>query len=164
MSRSLDSLAPYFAPVAKSFVATLKERGVRCIVWDAGRTTAAQVALFAQGRETLAEVNRLRSIADMPPIDAADNTYTVTDCDGVTRKSRHQSLEALDIVVLDSKGRPAWNYINHSDEYKQIADIAAEFGLDSGARWMKRADGSPSPYASVGLGWDPPHHEKRRNA
>jgi len=52
---------------------------------------------------------------------------TVTDCDGVSRKSLHQSGLAMDISIVDENGDTVW------DESKY--QIVAKFWKSIGGRW-----------------------------
>lgn len=165
MSRRIEDLAPYFQDAARAFWNDVVTRGPRCMLYSTARTTAEQVAMYAQGREPLDRVNAKRLLADMPPIVEyvgkngkvrSDNDYTITNADGIKIKSAHQSLEAMDIVVLTEAGRPTWDYKRYADEYRLLRDIGREHGLECGADW------APID-TETGLGWDPPHFQ-RRNA
>lgn len=157
MSRRIEDLAPYFRTDAQRFWDDVVAHGPRCMIYNTARTEAEQVALYAQGREEFTRVNALRVLAGMRTIAPSENLYTVTNADGIHHKSAHQSLEALDIVVLNERGNPTWDYVHYADEYKALRDIGREHGLDCGGDWL---DGSP--YAAVGLGWDPPHFQRRK--
>lgn len=74
-----------------------------------------------------------------------------SQCDGIIKISLHQAGLATDWVAIDDNGRPTWDYIKFADVYKDIRDTIIRHGGEAGGTWM------PSPYESVGLGWDPPH-------
>lgn len=160
MSASLNGLDPTCIPKFIALEAGIQANKIRAVRFDAHRTTDEQVARWAQGRaqgpEGLKVVNLLRQKAGMGP---TTDTFIATDCDGVNTPSNHQSGRAADYVVLDEKGKPSWDYHKYAKEYRAIAEIARPLGFLSGADWMKKPDGSPSPYAEDGFGWDPPHHE-----
>ena len=159
MSRRIEDLAPDFQDTARAVMRELE--GLPVLLFQTLRTTAEQAAFWAQGRRELSVVNELRAIADLPPIGEAENRYTITNCDGIKVRSAHQSGRAMDIVALDEHGNPTWDYVRYAETYKAIRDAAQKCGADAGGAWMKQPDGSPSPYAKVGLGWDPPHVQRR---
>ena len=175
MSRRIEDLAPDFQDTARAVMRELE--GLPVLLFQTLRTTAEQAAFWAQGRRELSVVNEQRALADMPPIGEAENRYTVTNCDGIKVRSAQQSGRAMDIVVMrqaeDKEGHPifnddgtpemvpTWDYVRYAETYKAIRDAAQKCGADAGGAWMKQPDGSPSPYARVGLGWDPPHVQRR---
>jgi peptidoglycan L-alanyl-D-glutamate endopeptidase CwlK len=55
-----------------------KALGIEVMVTQIERTDAIQNAYYAQGRQPLAEVNRLRKLAGLYLIDEKENSYTVT--------------------------------------------------------------------------------------
>ncbi len=156
MSSSLNGLDPTVVPRFIALEAGIQAKGIKAMRTDAHRTTDEQIARWAQGRGTLPLVNLLRQKAGMGP---TKDAFTTTDCDGINTPSNHQSGRAADYVVCDEKGDPSWDYHKWSKEYKAIAEVSRALGFRCGADWMKKPDGSPSPYAADGLGWDPPHHE-----
>lgn len=73
-------------------------------------------------------------------------------CDGIRNISLHQARLACDWVALDEKGNRTWDYVKYATTYKAIRDTIIKHGGEAGGSWM-----SGSKFASVGLGWDPPH-------
>lgn len=53
----------------------------------------------------------------------------VTNCDGVSKKSNHQSGNAWDLVPLNSKGKIDWG---NSEAFRKMADIAIKLGITAG--------------------------------
>jgi hypothetical protein len=173
MSSSLNGLDATVVPKFLALEAGLQKAAIKYVRFDAGRTVDEQIARFAQHRGTLVLVNLLRKKAGLAPIveydgkdgkKHSDNDFTSTDCDGINTPSNHQSGRAADYVVLDEKGRATWDYRKYAAQYKAIAEVARGLGFLCGADWMKKPDGNSSPYADVGLGWDPPHHELPKEA
>lgn len=162
MSRKIEDLAPEARSIAYPAIDELERQGIPYWVSATLRTMLQQVASWAQGRGSFELVNLLRRIAGMLPIARRENDYTITECNGVDVRSRHQSGLAIDIAALDENGSPTWDYRGHLEQYKAIAVVMRAAGFESGQDWMTKPDGSPSPYADVGLGWDPPHYEIRR--
>jgi hypothetical protein len=125
------------------------------VLWKATcikRTRAEQVALYAQGRETLAVINELRRVAGLMPIDDAEAKRKVT----WTKNSRHLPIEkgtplaekhpdwvglcyAWDIVIMNGK-TPTWILKVDVDgdnipDYEEAAKVGENLGLIVGARW-----------------------------
>lgn len=55
-----------------------KSLGIEIMVTQIERSDAIQTAYYAQGRQSLSEVNRLRKIAELYLIDEKENSRTVT--------------------------------------------------------------------------------------
>jgi hypothetical protein len=132
-------------------------QGIKYVRWSTKRFQIEQQALFAQGRENLITVNNLREQAGLGLLNASDNLYTVTNCDGLKTKSRHQFGDAVDYVILNKYGKPTWDYVTYCSEYRALRDVGTALGFNCGGSWLKQLNGNPSPYISVNLGWDPPH-------
>ena len=113
MSTRLEDLTSETEAKARLALADLETRGVPVIVTSTLRTEAEQVALYAQGRQSLIAVNALRAEAGLGPIDEQDNSYTVTEAsgkrviDGGTGRSEHQLGIALDVCPL-ANGSAIW--------------------------------------------------------
>jgi peptidoglycan L-alanyl-D-glutamate endopeptidase CwlK len=151
MSTHISDLVPEVRELGLSFLSALDDAGIPYVVTSTLRTVDEQIAYYVQGRAPVDVVNLLRRKADMLPITAADNTYTVTKCDGIVLHSNHQSGKALDVVPMVGH-RPTWDYKKYAAEFKAIGKI----GKGVGFRW----GGDFSPIDLVtGLGWDPPHFE-----
>lgn len=113
-------------------------------------TDAEQIALFAQGRKPLLDVNDLRAKAGLVPIPNSENQYTVTNADGVHDRSNHQGVwvkgkllsRAVDIVPAVDPDGPAgpmkvrvdWKDVN---KFRIFGEIAENEGLVWGGRWHK---------------------------
>lgn len=140
MSTKISDLAPDVAAAATAAIQDMLDRHVPHAVTSTLRTTAEQVALHAQGREDLGTVNRLRELAGLAPIGEDDNSYTVTNADGVKDKSNHQSGRALDIVPVNENDVPIWP--DHSDvRWQMICVVMKEHGFTWGGNWTKEKDG-----------------------
>ena len=150
MSARIGDLHPDMIPLAEAMIAALKAQGVPHVFVSGKRFDAEQAALHAQGRYLLDYVNELRMKAHMTMIGEADNRYTVTNCDGIVKRSAHQSGEAVDIVPRVAPGESSWNYARLQAQYRAIVEEAHLLGLECGADW-------PPIDAKTGLGKDPPH-------
>ena len=131
MNTKISDLMPDVSPLAQAAVDEMEMKGIPHAVTSTLRTVDEQAALYAQGRETLDRVNALRKVAGMYEILASENTYTVTNCDGVNTKSNHQSGRAIDIVPLNDRGSPIWP--PHSDpRWQPIVDVMKGRGFKWG--------------------------------
>ncbi len=139
MSTKLTDLMPDVQGKAQLAVEALKAAGIPYAVTSTLRTEAEQAALYSQGRDALLTVNQLRSTAGLPPIGAADNTYTVTNADGVRYKSNHQGGRALDVVPLNAAGNPSWP-AGSDPRWAQIAKVMKSFGFAWGGDWPRFPD------------------------
>ena len=133
MNAKIDDLVPVVRDAAKRAIADLIARGVPYVVTSTLRTLGEQEALYAQGRKSTDEVNAKRAAAGMYPISAGENSYTVTDCDGTTHKSKHQGGRALDVVPSEG-GRPVWPEWN-DPRWKDIASSFKAEGFEWGGDW-----------------------------
>ena len=152
MSVKLEDLKPEVMYKAQRGFLSLIDGGIPFSVRRTLSTTDEQYAYWLQGRATLEMVNAARVFAYMRPLLPAENTYTVTRCDGKTIRSKHQSGRAIDIVPKDEMGYPTWDYGNYAKQYRQIAQAMKDADFKCGADW-------PPFDKKTGLGWDPPHYE-----
>lgn len=107
MSRDLNMATPFMKSFAEDIIKAAKdELDMTVIVTSVDRTFQLQMALYAQGRQTLAEVNLLRKGVGLPPITAKDNkqvTWTMAskhiinllDMDSTNDKSK-----AIDLGII----------------------------------------------------------------
>lgn len=91
-------------------LAEMDRLGHPMTVTDAFRTTSQQLALYAQGRTRPGRI--------------------VTNADGVTHKSNHQSGRAVDCAFIDEKNQPIWE-----GPWDTYAEVARAAGLNCGADW-----------------------------
>lgn len=132
----IELLDPKFKEKVKIFLNKLDEAGIKYIINETLRDLAVQQAYYAQGREVLETVNRLRSAAKLWPITKSENKKVTW-----TMKSKH--LEGLAIDICPLKNGYAW-WAAPDAEWKKIADISKECGLDAGYFWEQK---------------DAPHHQ-----
>lgn len=125
MSTKLEDLDEPFQAKARAVAAKLNELGIRHAVTETRRSYIAQSDAFKRG---------------------------ASKCDGLNKLSMHQAGLAIDIVPLDDKGRPTWDYVKYADAYKKIGAVCKDFGLDWGGTWTPIDP-------KTGLGWDAPHSQ-----
>ena|SRR4030066_1020093 len=163
-SRSLDDLVPELKEKAIKHQELCKDAGIEIIITCTARLVKEQIALYAQGRQPLDEVNELRRIAGLWPISEEANQRKVT----WTLNSRHlidledvnlynDKARAYDIaIVRDEKNN--WDVkadINENEiaDYEEAARLGESLGLTAGARfkspdwvhfeWSRRGELNP---------------------
>jgi hypothetical protein len=143
----IDLLDPVARPFFEDFLTRLDKRGLIYTVLETLRTWAVQKAYFAQGRETLPEINRLRKAAGLYLLGEAEGKRIVTQ----TMNSVHLHGKAGDIVpVLD--GKIPWVITAENAElWRTFGHLGQEAGLEWGGTW--------APVDRFGIGWDPPHYQ-----
>lgn len=141
MKPRIADMQPELQVKYAAFAARLSEAAIPFALLCVLRTPAEQAAYYAQGRETLAEINRLRAAANMRPLQTKESLLIVTH----TKNSRHfpdnkgQST-AFDIVVLRNGGKMTWDtkWDGNNDgisDYLEAAFIGKALGLECGAFW-----------------------------
>jgi len=146
INRNIDALkSPMPERVRRTIARVKEELDIVLLVIETDRTQLIQNAYFAQGRESLEEVNRLRGIAGLGPITAEENRIVTN-----ARVSNHTGGGAIDMCpeVKGKPGQPWWNA--PQEIWEKIGKIAEECGLD----WC--AGGYGQVWAR---NWDNPHFE-----
>lgn len=133
MSKRLSDLRYSVRLMAESAFQELEAKGILFACTSTLRLPDEQAALFAQGRKNLADVNALRAKANLYLLSPKENLYTVTNCDGVVKKSRHQDGGALDVVPVEN-GKPVWP-ADTDPRWKQIAEVMVKHGFRWGMDW-----------------------------
>lgn len=148
MSRDINKLHPKLKAKVQPFIEGCKARGIDVIITCTDRDYQTQVALYAQGRQSLDEVNKLRKIAGMVGITDAQNKKRIT----WTLASRHiprlddtdpknDYPTAFDYAVVKN-GKAIWDVKASLDgddipDYLECAEVAKDLGLEAGAFWKK---------------------------
>lgn len=146
MSRDLNLLHPTLKSKIQPFIDGCKARGIDVGISCTGRMFKEQVALFAQGRQPLEEVNALRKLVGWVGITVKENTKKVT----WTMLSRHivnlddnkkenDLSTAFDFYVIKN-GKAIWDVKVSLDDddipdYRECGEVAKELGLEAGAFW-----------------------------
>jgi peptidoglycan L-alanyl-D-glutamate endopeptidase CwlK len=146
MSNKLDDLDLRFRSEVEDFIEAINQSAdYKYIVIETLRTKEKQIALYAQGRKPLDEVNRLRGLANLPDITEAENQRIVTK----TMNSKHLAnadgySEAFDIVAFD---RRTGNVIWDDNERQRIVPYLVAYEkskayphLKAGYEWKKWQD------------------------
>jgi peptidoglycan L-alanyl-D-glutamate endopeptidase CwlK len=147
MSRDIKDLKPVLQTIFLEHQKRCLAIGIYIFLVYTLRTKTEQIALYAQGRTSLSEVNHLRAVAGMPPITLAQNKGIVTK----TMLSRHFGTEpdglaeAYDIAIRNGKGdvfdpKMDSNHNNLTD-WDEVARIGKELGLECGRFWKWKDSG-----------------------
>lgn len=123
------------------------EIGINIFPTCVDRTYIEQTAYYAQGREPLDYVNKLRKLAGLGAITRPENKRKIT----WTMNSRHvvnlddmnldnDKSEAIDFAIKDKTGKVSWNVkvdVNEDNkaDFMQVVEIAEAIGFEAGARW-----------------------------
>lgn len=148
MGSKIESLKPEAGNAALLALTDLKRDGVKVVVTSTLRTTDEQIALHAQGRKSLLEVNALRKKAGLWDISEAENYEVVTNCDGVEKKSAHQSGLAIDVVPMNEDGNPYWPS-QKNPIWKKISWYFKQYGFEWGGDWKDFPDMPHYTYIGV---------------
>jgi len=155
-SRRIDDLVPELQILANKFLEECKKVELPFFITCTARSIQEQTALYAQGRQSLDEVNRLRKAANMPDITEKENKKPVT----WTMASKHivnlydnnpnnDKARAFDIALLDKNGKATWDVKisvnkNKIPDYEEAGAIGEKLGLKWGGRF-KDKNGKPKP-------------------
>ena len=131
--KMLEELDPAAQPAFRSFLKRLDEAvdDARYIVFEGRRKEAVQKAYYAQGRETLEEVNAKRAAAGLYLLRSEKDNYVIT----WTLKSKHIDGLAMDVLPTDGAGNPTWDLAHFLKTFQEIRDCGREAGLICGADW-----------------------------
>jgi peptidoglycan L-alanyl-D-glutamate endopeptidase CwlK len=143
----LDLLRPGARPYFDVFLNKLEARGLRYAVVETLRTQAVQDAYYAQGRKPLEEINRLRKIAGLYLLEAAEGKRIVTHA----VHSAHQDGGAADIVPVVEGIIPWVITAENAELWLAFGHLGEESSLMWGGSW--------SPLDRFGIGWDAPHYQ-----
>jgi hypothetical protein len=143
-SRDITKCVPYLVRKYAELNQKCMLKGLQILLTCTARDQKEQIALYAQGRDSLALVNEKRRVAFLPPITQKQNVKVTWTLDSLHVVSPARPLaEAFDFVVVKA-GAAIWDVkadVNgdHIPDYQQVAQIGREIGLVCGA------DFKPSP-------------------
>jgi len=144
----INLLKPQARPLFEAFLSALDKHGLRYSVLETLRTAEVQAAYYAQGRECLEEINRLRSTAGLYLLGEAEAKKIVTKA----RYSAHQDGIAADIVPVLGGGKIPWVITaENAGLWLEFGRLGREAGLEWGGAWK--------PLDKFGIGWDAPHYQ-----
>ena len=140
-STNILDLTPEMQSLYKKFEAAMKAERLTFKVTCTARTYEEQVALYAQGRQSLDEVNRLRKIAGLYLLTPDENkrkiTWTLNSKHIIDKSKGILKARAFDIVLV-TDGRANLDIKVDVDkdlvpDYKEAAAIGKAVGLRPGA-------------------------------
>lgn len=154
MSRDLNEATPRMKEFALKLIGLAKEElGIKVIVTDVARPYEVQVALYAQGRETLENVNKLRKRAKLAPITHKENrkvTWTLASKHIINLSNDDPTDDlshAIDFGILDKNGKYMGDIkadVNKDNkpDYIQLGALAKKIDKDIiwGGDWSKSKD------------------------
>jgi peptidoglycan L-alanyl-D-glutamate endopeptidase CwlK len=151
--RGTQHLHPRVAQKSVKLIQLARDRlGLNVITTDTLRSAAEQAAYYAQGRNSLAEVNRMRGLVGMAPIGEAANRSTITKA-STAAASWHGYGLAFDIAIVGPDGKTIvwsaksdWNG-DGKDDWASVGQLADEVGLEWGGN-----------FTSI---YDAPHYQDR---
>jgi len=145
-SRRIEDCTPSLQAKIKLFAVAMQAAGIPFLITCTARTIKEQRALYAQGRESLENVNTLRALAELPPISFQQNQHKVT----WTLHSEHlvdlddgnpnnDKSRAFDIAITRD-GQPVWDIkvdVNQDQQpdYMEAGKIGESVGLHWGGRF-----------------------------
>lgn len=125
MFADANDLDPIFRPKIVALLDRCKKSGLIVIMFAGRRFYSDQFAAFKAGK---------------------------SHRDGLKLISLHQAGLAADIVAVDDRGQPSWDYVKYEQVYRGVGNIARSLNLECGQDW---APLDPK----TGFGWDVPHYE-----
>jgi peptidoglycan L-alanyl-D-glutamate endopeptidase CwlK len=155
----IETLHPKWRPEVKQAYIEANNtlgKGSRLRFSYTSRSWEVQSALYAQGRESLSEINRLRKIAGISPISASEAKTIVTNAKA--GESFHNYHLAFDIVIIyDNDGNgafeePSWSVTRDFDkdgiaDWLEVTKVFTKYGFQNG-------------FIKNGKKWDLPHFQK----
>jgi hypothetical protein len=145
INRSIDALKKPLADRVKLLLVRYERLNFPVVIIETDRTQLVQDAYYAQGRESLKEVNQRRAVAGLYLIKERENTIVTN-----ARISNHTGGNAIDMCpeIHGKPGYPWW--AAPQAVWERMGMIAEEYGMD----WCAGGYGQ-----TWGKGWDNPHFE-----
>jgi len=109
-SRNIEDLTTETQLICKKFIEKCKEADITIKIIQTLRDAEYQKSLYNSGR-----VDKTKKI--------------LTNCDGYTKKSAHQSGKAFDAVPVDEHGNILWSDMG---KFRKMAEIGKSIGLKAG--------------------------------
>lgn len=147
-SRNIQDCTPSLQRKIKAFTIAMFSAGIPFIITCTARMVDEQVALYAQGRKGLNDVNKLRIMAGLPRLtDEKQNTIVtwtlasnhIIDLDDANPDNNLS--RAFDIAIAPG-GKPVWDVKVDANadllpDYEQAGKIGESVGLRWGGRFSK---------------------------
>lgn len=146
-TRDIAYLHPDMRVKMPAFLEEVAIAKIPMIITCTARKMQMQVALYAQGRQPIAEINRLRLIAGLPIITSAKEakrkvTWTLLSnhlVDYDNTKVDDDYSDAFDFAIMDGK-LASWDVKlnvnkNSIPDYQEVGIIAEKYGWVWGGKW-----------------------------
>jgi hypothetical protein len=145
INRSINALQKPLAEALRKALARYEQEKFAVLIIETDRSQVVHDAYYAQGRESIDEVNRLRQIAGLYLIKERENIIITN-----AKVSNHTGGGAVDLCP-EVNGKPGYPWWTAPKEiWEMMGKIAEECGLD----WCAGGYGQ-----TWGAGWDNPHFE-----
>lgn len=144
-SKRIEDLHPQLAAVyteAKAAYIAAHPGGLRPQLSETARPPEVQTAYYAQGRQSLAEINKLRHIAGLQPIGPVEAKRKITNAKAGQSAHNFQPARAFDVLLINPDGTANWvdsNYL-HFAEYVKAAAAKLKVAVSQGAYWQSFKD------------------------
>lgn len=144
-SKRIEDLNPDLAAVyaeAKAAYIAAHPGGLRPQLSETARPPLVQTAYYAQGRQSLAEINKLRHLAGLNPIGAVEAGRKITNAKAGQSPHNFQPSRAFDVMLVNPDGSANWvdaNYL-HFAEYVKAAAAKLKIAVSQGAYWKSFRD------------------------
>ena len=142
---SIDHLHPLLARVyaeAKARYLLEHPAGLRPRLGETYRSPAVQAAYYAQGRKSLAEINRLRDAAGLPHVGLNEARRAITKAQPGQSAHNFLPARAFDVHLVRPGGEVDWNEANYLvfAAYVRSAAQALGVAVSQGAYWPSFKD------------------------
>lgn len=144
-SKRIEDLHPDLVRVyseAKAAYIAAHPGGLRPQLSETARPPEVQAAYYAQGRQALAEINKLRHNAGLNPIGSVEGKRVITNAKPGQSAHNFQPSRAFDVVLVKPDGSADWtdaNYV-HFAEYVKAAAVKVGVAVSQGAYWKSFRD------------------------
>jgi hypothetical protein len=153
-SNRIEDLHPDLARVyaeAKAAYIAAHPGGLRPRLGETARPAAVQTAYYAQGRQPLAEINRLRHIAGLAPIGTVEAGRKITNAQAGQSPHGFLPARAFDVQLQKPSGEIDWTESAYTGfaAYVKVAAEKLHVAVSIGAYWPKFKD---TPHTEL-LNW-----------
>lgn len=144
-SKRIEDLHPDLAKVyteAKAAYIAAHPGGLRPQLGETARPPEVQAAYYAQGRQPLAEINKLRRNAGLQPIGSVEAGRKITNARPGQSSHNFTPARAFDVLLVNPDGTANWvdaNY-RHFAEYVKAAAAKLRVAVSQGAYWKTFVD------------------------